>query len=45
MRHERGRERTDSKDKANRRSDNPPVVSKTVQYRRLYFPNYLVLLG
>ncbi len=27
------------------RNDHPPVVAKTVQYRKLYLPNYLALLG
>lgn len=48
MRKENRKERVDSKDKTNNRiskNENPPIVTKTVQYRKIYFPNYLVLLG
>jgi hypothetical protein len=48
--YEHMREERDDKDrdKGNfraSRNDNPPVISKTVQYRKLYYPNYLILLG
>jgi hypothetical protein len=48
MRKENRKDKVDSKDLTNNRAsknESPPIVTKTVQYRKLYFPNYLVLLG